>query len=103
MEYLFKNRFSLFDSTIISVCIIMFLQQRWITTLIVFVVGTAISGFISMVMKNVARVRSMNRKWQCLAEIGDRVGAIKLHRQLFFTSLEQAKTIVDAHIKQQNP
>lgn len=99
MEYIFKNRFSLFDTTIITVFTVMLMQNRWITALLVFLIGTMVSGFFNAVLNGVMRVRAMNQEWQALvpSNDGSLVPAIKRHRELFNSDLKTAVETVRAY------
>ena len=87
IEYLFNTkRFSFFDSIVISSICILLAQGRFITACAVMVVGP----LVAVLVERAIGKRSKDKKWKAFSDNGQRVMAIKTHRELYGSTLKEA-------------
>ena len=93
MKYLLQKRFNMVDMIGGSVVSIYISRGEVAIGLLLGVIG----AFISIVYTGIYSLRYMNQQWQTISDQGNRVGAIKKHRELFKTGLKEAVEAVQRY------
>ena len=94
MNYLLTPRFNMIDSTAMIVFGILFAQGEFLQAVMVFLGAVIFSSLLQHLFGKHAK----DRQWQSFADSGQKITAIKVHRQLYQSSLKEALDAVDAYI-----
>lgn len=78
MKFLLSHRFNYFDSVCLVTVGALIMQNRWITALILILVGTLVSSILEVIFLKTNY--QQDREWQRAAKNGHRLQAIKLCR-----------------------
>lgn len=93
MNYLLAPRFNMIDSTAMIIFGILFARGEFLQAVLTFL-GAAI---FSSLLQHLFSKHAKDRQWQSLADTGKKVAAIKLHRELYKSSLKEAHDAVCAY------
>jgi len=93
MAYLLTPRFNMIDSTALIVFGILFAQGELLQAVLVFLGAVILSSLLQYFFNKNAK----DKQWQSLADSGQKVAAIKRHRELYQSSLKEALDVVDAY------
>lgn len=93
MNYLLAPRFNMIDSTAMICFGILFSRGEFLKAVLLFLGAVVLSSLLQYLLGKHAK----DRQWQSLADTGQKVAAIKLHRQIYQSSLKEALDAVDAY------
>lgn len=93
MNYILAPRFNMIDSTAMIVFGILFAQGEFLQAVMMFLGAVILSSLLQHLFGKHAK----DKEWQSLADTGQKVAAIKRHRQLYKSSLKEALDAVDAY------
>lgn len=93
MNYLLALRFNMLDTTLICACGIYLGQGKYMTALVLMVVGVIVVSLLQHFFGKHAK----DKQWQSLADTNQKVAAIQRYRKLYQSSLKEALDAVDAY------
>ena len=94
MNYLLTPRFNMIDSTAMIIFGILFAQGKFLQAVLVFLGAI----FLSSLLQHFFGKYAKDKQWQSLADTGQKVSAVMLHRGLYNSSLKEAVDAVDAYL-----
>lgn len=97
MKYILAPRFNMIDSTALIVFFTLFAQGKFLQAVLVFLGAI----FLSSLLQHFFNKRGKEKQWQSLADSGQKVAAIKRHRELYGSTLKDALNAVDAYVAKQ--
>ena len=95
MNYILAPRFNMIDSTAMIVFGTLFAQGEFLQAVLVFLGAVTLSSLLQHLFGK----HSKDKQWQALADAGQKVAAIKRHRELYNSTIKDALEIVDAYIR----
>ena len=98
LRFITQVRFSYLDYVWLSAFFMLFVQHRFLLAFLAFFVGVLFSAYLEKRIRD-KDTPSKDAVWQESAKNGFPITAIKLHRQLYGSSLKEAKDAVDAYIQ----
>ena len=93
MKYILAPRFNMIDSTALIMIGILLAQSRFLQAVMVFLGAVFISSTLQFFYGKYAK----DRQWQSLADNGQKIAAIKRHRELYKSTLKEAVDVVNAY------
>ena len=97
MKYILAPRFNMIDSTAMIMFGTLFAQGKILQAILVFLGAVIISSTLQFFYGKHVK----ERQWQSLADSGQKVAAIKCHRELYDSTLKDALDAVDAYVAKQ--
>lgn len=106
MDYLTRPRLNYLDLCWMSSFMGLVMTGRIVAGLVVCILGAFTSVMLEKISRNAlldkfaAEQRKREKIWQDRADAGYRIEAIKLHREIYGSTLKEAMHAVDMHIGQ---